>query len=275
MVAPLVLGSLIGGGATIGSTILGGLFSKSNARDQYLRTQESVDRQFDLNKRAYQNRYQWTVGDMVKAGINPIMAASGGFNVGQAPASSLPNIAKADMPAIPDFASSAKDVMSAYETSANVGKIKAERMKALKEAELAGKKALETVQRTAKIRVEQNLIGAQERRTIAEIVKTYKDVNRIASQTALMENQIDELQVRMGKEKEETENIKEQRGLIQRNKERASQEIKRLRFLLSQLGKVSNVYKSPIGGFLTYLREIISALGLAPIAGALLTKGKK
>ena len=32
-------------------------------------------------KEAYQNRYRWTMDDMRKAGLNPILAASGGFNV--------------------------------------------------------------------------------------------------------------------------------------------------------------------------------------------------
>lgn len=49
-------------------------FSNSAASEAYAR-----------QKDMYQHRYQWTVDDMKKAGLNPIMAASGGFSVGGAP----------------------------------------------------------------------------------------------------------------------------------------------------------------------------------------------
>lgn len=72
-----------------GSSILGDAFGlgMSTAANSYL-----MKKQYEYNKEMYQNRYQWTVQDLRKAGLNPILAtgglASSGASVSGASASS-------------------------------------------------------------------------------------------------------------------------------------------------------------------------------------------
>jgi hypothetical protein len=57
------------GGAVLGDVIGTGI---NTAASSYL-----MGNQFEYNKQMYQNRYQWTVDDLRKAGLNPILAAGG------------------------------------------------------------------------------------------------------------------------------------------------------------------------------------------------------
>lgn len=56
-------------GAALGDIIGSGINSASQS---YF-----LDKQLKYNKELYQNRYQWTVQDLRKAGLNPILAAGG------------------------------------------------------------------------------------------------------------------------------------------------------------------------------------------------------
>ena len=65
-----------------GSKLLGNTITRDNANAAYDQSKEASALAYQRQKELFKNRYQWTTQDMVKAGINPIMAASGGFNVG-------------------------------------------------------------------------------------------------------------------------------------------------------------------------------------------------
>lgn len=65
--------------SSVAGDIFGGVFNSHYGRDM-------LRMQAEFNKEAYQNRYQWTVDDLRKAGLNPILAtgglASSGASVG-------------------------------------------------------------------------------------------------------------------------------------------------------------------------------------------------
>lgn len=63
------LGDFAGG---IANGLAGGMINSALSKDY-------LDYQADINERMYRNRYQWTREDMEKAGLNPILAAMGGF----------------------------------------------------------------------------------------------------------------------------------------------------------------------------------------------------
>lgn len=81
--------AIIGAAAAIGSSLLSSSASKSASK-------ANTNAQINWNREAMQNRHQWEVEDLKKAGLNPILSANG--------ASSVPTISP-QMPVIqqPDF----------------------------------------------------------------------------------------------------------------------------------------------------------------------------
>lgn len=71
MVAPVVAGALIGGGASL----LGGLFGDSSAK-------KAARRAAEQNIYQLKHQHQWEVEDLRKAGLNPILSGTGGGGSG-------------------------------------------------------------------------------------------------------------------------------------------------------------------------------------------------
>lgn len=61
------LSSLISGVSSVGGSLLGGLFSN-----------RSADEAWERQKEYAQNAHQWEVQDLLKAGLNPVLSATGG-----------------------------------------------------------------------------------------------------------------------------------------------------------------------------------------------------
>ena len=70
------------------SSAFGDILGDDNAEKAYGQSKEASALQFEREYGAYKTRYQDTMADMEKAGLNPILAASGGFNVGSGPKAS-------------------------------------------------------------------------------------------------------------------------------------------------------------------------------------------
>ncbi len=60
--------------ASIGSSLIGGLFGASGAKSQNAANQAAAQAQMDFQRESAQNQYQWAMEDMRKAGLNPILA---------------------------------------------------------------------------------------------------------------------------------------------------------------------------------------------------------
>lgn len=88
-------GALLGGAVDLGANWLTNEFiGQPNAEQAFENNLHASAQAFEKSKKLYSNRYQITMNDMRKAGLNPILAAgSGGFNV-----SGQPQMAKADSP---------------------------------------------------------------------------------------------------------------------------------------------------------------------------------
>lgn len=71
----MVLPAVIAAGATIGSSIYGANKSASSAKqaNKFALLSQMIAQNHEINK--MKNAYQWTVADMEKAGINPILGA--------------------------------------------------------------------------------------------------------------------------------------------------------------------------------------------------------
>lgn len=97
-------------GASLVGSIAGGLFGKSNARDQIAAQKDLMELQHRYNVEDYQHRYQWAAQDMRNAGLNPILAATQGIG------GSINGVSagSAAMAQTPDFAGAFN---SAFQTS--------------------------------------------------------------------------------------------------------------------------------------------------------------
>lgn len=273
---PAAVGAMVGAGisgiSTLASQNMEYSNSKTAARDQYERSIALMKRQDLINRKNYQQRYQWTAKDMRKAGLNPILAASGGFNVSGAPEVGLPAVQQARTPTI-DFAGNARDVASAVQSMFEARKKGAEVAEVEQNIKLLRAKASESIQSAWKLRKEQNLISANERRVVREIERIDSEMARNWSQARQFEAQIDELQKRAVMHGAETENLREMREQIQINKELLANDVKKMEYSLKELKKISEVYDGPIGSVLAYVKEIVSALGLTSILGGIATRG--
>lgn len=106
---------------SIGGAIVGGLFGKSSAADQLAHQKELMELQHKYNVDDYKHRYQWAVGDMRDAGLNPILAATNGIG------GSINGVSAgaAAMAPTPDFAGAFN---SAYQTASQreIAKVQAD-----------------------------------------------------------------------------------------------------------------------------------------------------
>lgn len=66
----------------IGGEILGGLFGSSSAKKQNKAAAAAQERANQFTREQMQNRHQWEVDDLRKAGLNPILSAGGTPSMG-------------------------------------------------------------------------------------------------------------------------------------------------------------------------------------------------
>lgn len=203
--------------------------AKDAASDANQWAAQAADLSWARQKELYQNRYRWTMRDMRRSGLNPILAATGGFQVGSGGPAPMAQSFKADMPTASSYlpSSSAKNW--------------AEADKAESETKVNAEKAKETIEHTAKMRAEKGLITKQEQLAIqayhvqdAVFAKTMKEAYLSVSKRELTEA-----------ETRQVLKATEQLGLA-----------------MEQLRKTASVYDGPAGAILSYLKEITNALGI-------------
>ena len=226
--------ALIGAAASLGGAFLQNEFSQSNVSDANSNANANSAKAWErstksqvlaqrMSTNAYKKRYQWTTRDMRKAGLNPILAATGGYSVTGQPQSSAPSSAAAQTFQAPtpnfNIASSAKDVAQAQQAE--------------EQTKLTQKQALTEVKKAIKITKENRVLTQQEALVI--------------EQTALAMEQ----------------NAKANAEWKLTNEQRKQTELlnTRLRSLLKKIGKQGQVYDNAYGTILTYIRETLGSIG--------------
>jgi hypothetical protein len=235
------LPGVITGGLT---GIIGDMFGDENADEAFARQMRAYYQQRKDNRWSFKNRYSWTMDDMARAGLNPILAASGGFNVSTGgPTASLPNVNMAPMPNVPSISASAKEYAQVEQVKTEVGRIKAETKRIIKDTQLKSKQIIQAVVNTSKMRAEKKLIEEKERETVKRIEMMHKEMQLLVSKTHLTE----------------TERVKVER------------QIQQIEYQFNQLKDISDVYGGFAGKWLAFIRELMRAIGI-PVAGALMRK---
>jgi len=246
-------GKLIGGAVDLGSAWLQNKYIQQPAANVASdRAFENSAYAFQKSREAYQNRYQDTYTDMLKAGLNPILAASGGFNVGNSPQMSNASAFQANNTNI-QGSSSYASIQEGKHREEQIAETQAKAVKTIAEARVLLKEiALKTAQ-IAKTRAEKGLIEESERLAIAQISETYGKLGKIF-------HEITKLGAVTDLTKEQTEIVKQNLKILQQN------------FLM--LEKKSQWYKGAYGQFLGWLKATSGALGIN--MGVILpTKGKR
>lgn len=207
------------------------LISKPNAKQAYQRERE-----------LYSTRYQMTMADMEKAGLNPILAASSGFQVG-----SVPSVAQAQYPQGQTYAEGLSAANQVRRTDTEIEVMR---------QELENKRQVirESVARIARTRAETQVATQTEKNLVRQWLNLEADLHiKIA----------------------EYERTSAQAGLYGRQREEVNKQIEAIGFdiektkmVIEQLKKVTAAYNGPIGGILGYIEAITKALGLHTSLGA-------
>ena len=130
-----LLGSLGGAALSLGSN-MASAFQAQSASRHMTSTQ---------NRRAqymYKNRYKWTMEDMKRSGLNPILAATGGFNVGSGP--QIASAQSFQAPASQSLSSTALDFAKTEQSGAETEKIAEETDKIHSEINLILRQIIKT-----------------------------------------------------------------------------------------------------------------------------------
>jgi hypothetical protein len=189
---------------------------------------------FDRSMAAYKQRYQNTAVDMKAAGLNPILAASGGFNVSGQPQAQMAQSFLPTTAAMETGSATARNIAEAEKTTI-------ERHKVLKEIALLGEQANLAIQQAYESNAREGVANQQEKNLQAEFVKIKTETLRIATE--------------ISKVGEETKNITVGRQLIRQN-------IREMKAIADKLEMTNKNYTGPAGEILGFINALTDALNL-------------
>ena len=232
--------------------------SKKAATTQNVRANEASALQFKREKQAYKKRYRWTTKDMRKAGLNPILAATGGYSVGNGPNASLPSLAQANVYMGQTPSSSAQLARNPTGSFTRSGLAQSQTQETKQKTKLTSQKVKESIQNVLNMRAQRKLTTQQEIESVKRVFNLEQQFSKMAREMSLLVDKSDLTQ-------EQTTNAQEMRKQIQAITYQITEQTKRLE-------KTANVYEGPIGQLLTYLQEIMRSLGI-PVVQAVLRKG--
>lgn len=176
------VGDFIGGAVkTVGKVVGGSVGGLVGTGLNYLLSSEQADDAYDQSRSAsaeayardldlYKKRYQYTTADMKKAGINPILAASGGFNIGSSPTF---------QPAQAFLPSNNLDVTSSALNVANTGKANAEIKKIDEEADKIHNEINKILSEVVKTDSENRQIAVGIKKTLLEYQKLGEEITSV------------------------------------------------------------------------------------------------
>ncbi|WNK12918.1 MAG: DNA pilot protein [Microvirus sp.] len=237
-----VTGGLTGFLGDLPGTLVSGVMNQFSAKQAYDRSQDSAQEAFNRSQEAYKTRYQSTAKDMREAGINPIMAASGGFNVSGQPTMASVQAPVAQTPVMGTGSSSAKNV-------AEADRVAYEKTEILSRIAKMGEDAALAIQQKEESRSREGVADQQEKNLKEEFVKIKAETLKIAYQ--------------ISQTQEETANTVIQRKLIVQN-------IREMKMIADKLEKTNAAYNGPAGEVLGFVDALTDALNLHNVLGGTL-----
>lgn len=234
-------------GIDLVGNVVGDMFGQASQKRQYDYNRSASAEAFSRNAEAYATRYQTTVDDMKKAGLNPILAASSGFGVGSSPqATALPTYIPSHNQL--NFTSSAKQFQETEKAGEETKRIKVDK-------KLIEKKISETMENTKRIREQAGLYSTQEK--IAQ-----EEINNARKKFWLLEAQIANNLQQAYRNKYEGNLAIENEKKVKIAAELMQKQITKIEMELIKLGKISEVYQKPGAEMLAAINEVTKALNL-------------
>lgn len=261
------LGALASMGLDYGMSYLGNSLLAGNANDNSAKAAAAA---YANNLKAYQRRYQDTVVDMRAAGLNPILAASGGFNVSGAPTMPMAQSFMGTMSGVHPLSSSAKDYADTDQATTAARKNEAETERTFQEIKNKKQEVIESIQRTAESRAREGKTTQEEMLVGKQIINTIEDTIQKIEQARLL--------------RAEVLKTLSQSDLNDQEKLRAREDVNRIRALTasinqsrnmmeaeySRLKKMSSQYNIPVwGSILAGINNILNFGGGAPASAAI------
>lgn len=252
--------ALIGGAlGAIGSSVLDlgvGIFrdnnSNSNARD-------NAEEAWERSQASYASRYQTTVNDMRLAGLNPILAASGGFSVGGQP----------QAPIAPTFqySGSHADIASSARNFQEIDESKQRIEESVQRVDLMSQEVLNKVQDIEQSKAMVTALKAKTDVDDQTVMRIGQEILNMSADTAVKWQQLRVLTKEIGLKTaltnlasaqgaESLEKAKEIRALVDSIRVNTSKTFMEL----SELGRTSELFDSPIGPVLKFMQEVSQAV---------------
>lgn len=277
---------IIAGLVSAAVTAAGSAYSAHESADAQ---SDLMDKQNVMNMENYKKRYQVTTEDMRKAGLNPILAATGGFSVGNSPqvqthAPDMSFMSKG----ISDMANSAKSFFETDQIQEETKKIMEETNKIKNDADLSlaqaeKERSITTMNQAQaeKIAWETKKTGFDIKESMSRTQKNIAETDFIGTQKKFTEQKTEEsrateerlvsdIKVNVEKMKNlmaDTMLIYEKGELTKAEKGKIEAETKNLQAQLSKLEAISDVYKTASGKYNAWIKEFGESLKIPGSGG--------
>lgn len=257
--------SIVPSALTLGSDYLRNqMINLPNAASAYTQSKQGAEEAFRRQLDLYKTRYRYTMNDMEKAGLNPILAVSSGFNVG----SGLSSPAASGFMASPPQTdlSSARNLADTSKKYEEVEEVRNKVKNLISQREVNDQNIKESLSRIRKNRAETRKITQEEKNLVKELLNIEKEFYVKAKKIDVMTEEIRFIN-------ENTMNLTENRkltiqrvGEVKANIEKLRQDAILLKATGARLKKIAKVYDGPIGNILGYADSILKVFGI-PIVG--------
>lgn len=257
-----VLGGIGGAITDLPGALLGRGMDMFSAKQAFDQSKEGSEYAFNRTAQEYAKRYQTTAKDLRQAGLNPILAATGGFSVGNAPVMAPPQSFNAPGHYMGGSSQSAKNVAETSQSEAQTKKAYAEVEQALSQAAKNRQDIEESLSRILKNREETKVATQTERNLGIAMFNLEKDFEIKAKEVYKIEQEIQLLTRQTTQTSAQTDQTRALTAKVADERRLLVQQAREIKSIADKLGKVADVYNGPAGSLLGGVNAITDALNL-------------